>query len=187
MLIGYARVSTKTQTLDLQIDALEKAGCEKIFSENISGAKAKRTAMEMCLNYLRPGDTLLVYSIDRLGRNKRECDRILNHLKDNKMIFASLTENLNTSRDSEEFMMNIRIAFAEEERRKGIAKTMAGLAAARARGRCGGRVYKYSKDKRKIIVELYHTRKYSLAEIAQMHNISIPTIYNWVNEFKDEE
>lgn len=187
MIVGFARISTKLQNLNMQLDALRKAGCEKIFEEIESGAKVYRTQLQMCLNYLRPGDTLMVWALDRLSRNKRECDKIRYHLRDNNITLISISENINSTRTEDDYIADITICNAERERKLMLARSMAGMVAARARGICGGRPFKCDKKKRKAVKDLYDSQKYSLLEIAEMHNISKPTLYRYVREFKNKD
>ena len=139
MLIGYARVSTADQTLDLQKDALQQAGCTKIFTDTASGAKAERTGLDEALNYVRQGDTLVVWRLDRLGRSLTHLIDTITTLNNRKIGFKSITENIDTTTSGGKLIFHIFGALAEFERDIIQERTQAGLTAARARGRKGGR------------------------------------------------
>ena len=139
MLIGYARVSTQEQTLNLQKDALAKAGCTKIFTDTASGAKTERIGLEEALNYVRKGDTLVVWRLDRLGRSLPHLITTMTDLEERGIGFKSLTENIDTTTSGGKLIFHIFGALAEFERNLIRERTTAGLLAARARGRKGGR------------------------------------------------
>src|SRR5205809_7256772 len=139
MLIGYARVSTQDQTLDLQKDALEKIGCTKIFSDVVSGVKAERKGLEEALEYVREGDTLVVWRLDRLGRSLKHLIETITRLNNRKIGFKSITENIDTTTSGGKLVFHIFGALAEFERDIIRERTNAGLQAARARGRFDGR------------------------------------------------
>src|SRR5437764_5997717 len=139
MLIGYARVSTQDQTLNLQKDALEKIGYGKIFTDTASGAKAERIGLEEALEYVREGDTLVVWRLDRLGRSLKHLIETISQLNARKIGFKSLTENIGTTTSSGKLIFHIFGALAEFERNLIRERTNAGLQVARARGRLGGR------------------------------------------------
>src|SRR5437588_9160914 len=139
MLIGYARVSTQDQTLHLQKDELEKAGCSHIFTDTLSGAKTERPGLYKALHYLREGDSLVVWKLDRLGRSLKHLIETITTLNNRKIGFKSLTENIDTTTSGGKLIFHIFGALAEFERDIIRERTKAGLAAARARGRLGGR------------------------------------------------
>src|SRR5438874_6412362 len=139
MLIGYARVSTQDQTLNLQKDALEKIGCTKIFTDVISGATEERRGLQEALEYVREGDTLVVWRLDRLGRSLKHLIETINKLNNRKIGFKSITENIDTTTSGGKLIFHIFGALAEFERDIIRERTNAGLQAARARGRRGGR------------------------------------------------
>ncbi len=139
MLIGYARVSTQDQTLDLQTDALTKAGCEKIFQDTTSGAKSEWPGLQEAMSHLRAGDTLVVWRLDRLGRTLKHLISTITDLSDNGIGFKSLQENMDTTSFGGKLIFQIFGALAEFEREVIRERTNAGLYAARARGRLGGR------------------------------------------------
>jgi DNA invertase Pin-like site-specific DNA recombinase len=139
MLIGYARVSTTDQTLDLQKDALEKAGCSRIFKDTASGAKAERIGLHEAMSHLREGDTLVVWRLDRLGRSLKHLIETIIGLNNRKIGFRSITESIDTTTSGGKLVFHIFGALAEFERDIIKDRTQAGLNAARARGRKGGR------------------------------------------------
>jgi DNA invertase Pin-like site-specific DNA recombinase len=139
MKIGYARVSTDDQNLDLQRDALTAIGCERLFTDTASGAKAERPGLLEALRFARAGDVLIVWRLDRLGRSLPELVRIVSELEAAGIGFESLTERIDTSSAAGELIFHIFGSMAQFERRLMIERTRAGLAAARARGRKGGR------------------------------------------------
>lgn len=139
MLIGYARVSTHDQDLSLQLDALERAGCEKLFTEKASGAQRDRPELKAALNYLRQGDTLVVWKLDRLARSLRQLIDTVESLNARKIGLQSLTEAIDTTTSGGKLIFHIFAALAEFERAVIRERTNAGLASARARGRLGGR------------------------------------------------
>src|ERR671938_1561876 len=139
MLIGYARVSTQDQTLNLQKDALEKAGCSKIFTDTASGAVAERVGLQEAMQYARAGDTLVVWGLDRLGRSLTHLIATITALQEKQIGFKSITENIDTTTSGGKLIFHIFGALAEFERDIIRERTQAGLLAARARGRVGGR------------------------------------------------
>lgn len=139
MKIGYARISTDDQNLDLQNDALTSAGCERLFTDTESGAKAKRPGLTEALNYARPGDLIVVWRLDRLGRSLHELVKLVSELEARGIGFESITERIDTSSAAGELIFHMFASFAQFERRVMIERTHAGLKAARARGRKGGR------------------------------------------------
>jgi DNA invertase Pin-like site-specific DNA recombinase len=139
MLIGYARVSTQDQTLALQQDALEKIGCAKIFTDTASGAKQERKGLDDALNYVREGDTLVVWRLDRFGRSLKDLIERITHLNNRQIGLKSLTENIDTATSGGKLVFHLFGALAEFERDIIRERTQAGLTAARARGRKGGR------------------------------------------------
>ena len=186
MLIGYARVSTHDQNLDLQKDALEKAGCEKIHVEKASGKSSNRPELEKAMNYLRKGDTLVVWRLDRLGRSMKHLIDLITQLEEKEIGFRSLTEAMDTTTSGGKLIFHIFGALAEFERNLIQERTQAGLAAARARGRKGGRPYALEESKRKMAIELYNSKEHSVDEICQTMEISRPTLYNYLKEAKSK-
>ena len=139
MLIGYARVSTQDQTLNLQRDALEKIGCSKIFTDTASGAATERKGLDEALEYVREGDSLVVWKLDRLGRSLKHLIETITYLNNRQIGFRSITENIDTTTSGGKLIFHIFGALAEFERDVIRERTQAGLQAARARGRIGGR------------------------------------------------
>lgn len=186
MKVGYARISTPTQDLQMQIRALEKEGCRPIYHEQISGAKSERLQLKACLEFLKEGDTLYVWSIDRLGRTQKELINIISTLKERGIGFKSIQQNIDTSTATGQMMFGMFSMMAEFERNMGIERTRAGLIAARARGKLGGRKFKVDIRERLLIREMYHSKRYTLKEICEMNKISVATIYNYLGENKQE-
>src|SRR5947209_12157805 len=182
MLIGYARVSTEDQHLDLQQDELEKAGCEKIFTDTVSGTKARRPGLEEALSHLRAGDTLVVWRLDRLGRSLRHLIDTVTDLQERGIGFKSLTESIDTTTSGGRLVFHIFGALAEFEREIIRERTQAGLAAARARGRKGGR--KPGRDPKKATLAnvLRSTPSLSVEQICEMLQVSRATFYRYTRE-----
>src|SRR5512132_1267459 len=180
MLIGYARVSTSDQTLDLQKDALEKAGCDKIFTDTASGAKAERIGLDQAISYVRKDDTLVVWRLDRLGRALSHLIETITGLNNRQIGFKSITESIDTTTSGGKLIFHIFGALAEFERDIIRERTQAGLTAARARGRNGGRPKALTGRKVEMALELYESRKHTIDEICRMVNISRATIYRYL-------
>jgi DNA invertase Pin-like site-specific DNA recombinase len=180
MLIGYARISTLDQTLNLQQDALAKAGCHKIFTDTISGAKAERPGLDKALQYIRPGDTLVVWRLDRLGRSLPHLIATITALQEKQIGFKSITENIDTTTSGGKLIFHIFGALAEFERDIIKERTQAGLLAARARGRTGGRPKVLARNKKAMAQALYNDPTNSIAEICRTLNISRATLYRYV-------
>ena len=168
-LIGYARVSTQEQELNLQIDALKKAGCPKnhIFVDKISGATAQRPGLDKCLAQLQEGDTLIVWRLDRLGRSMHHLITLIEDLKGRKVSFKSICDgSIDTTTASGELIFNIFSSLAQFERKIIQERTLAGLAAARARGRIGGRSKMDPNDPKILTARKMHAE----------HNMCVPDI-----------
>ncbi len=181
MLIGYARVSTGEQTLDLQLDALSKAGCEKTYRETASGAAAERPVLADVVGYLRPGDTLVVWRLDRLGRSLQHLIETIAGLAERGIGFKSLTEQIDTTTSGGKLVFHVFGALAEFERDLIRERTHAGLAAARARGRTGGRP-KVLADAKKVALAqaLYDGGQADVGTICKTLGISRATFYRYV-------
>lgn len=184
-LIGYARVSTQDQEVQLQLDALEKAGCSKehIFVDHVSGSRAQRPGLETCLNTLKPGDTLLVWRLDRLGRSMPHLVSLVEDLHAKGIGFRSLCDGvIDTTTASGELIFNIFSSLAQFERRLIQERTRAGLAAARARGRTGGRK-KISPDDARVLTakRMHKNHGMSINEICKTLKISRPTFYRYLS------
>ncbi|MGX1195716.1 recombinase family protein [Metabacillus sp. SLBN-84] len=186
MKIGYARVSTKDQSLDLQIDALEKAGAERIYSEKESGGKWDRAELARCLEHLRPGDTLVVYKLDRLARSLKQLIEIADRLQEEDVELFSISEQLDTKTAMGRAMFGMIGVMAELERNMILERTAAGLAAARARGRRGGRP-KMSAKKVAAALELYDRQELTVAQITQETGVSKALLYKELNKRKEAE
>ena len=184
MLIGYARVSTDDQTLDLQRDALQTAGCERIFEDTASSA-AERPGLRDALDQLRAGDTLVVWRLDRLGRSLKDLIARAEALRIQGVGLKSLKEAIDTDSGSGRLIFHIFGALAEFERVLIRERTQAGLQAARARGRQGGRRKRLDVRQRAHAVELYRSRRHTVKEICALMGISRATLYAYVEEFAD--
>src|SRR5438034_10935485 len=184
MLIGYARVSTQDQTLNLQKDALEKIGCSKIFTDTASGAKAERKGLEEALEYVREGDTLVVWRLDRLGRSLKHLIETITELNNRKIGFKSIQENIDTTTSGGKLFFHIFGALAEFERDIIRERTKAGLSAARSRGRLGGRPPVMNPKKLKIATSLYSDGKTQVGEICETLGISRATFYRHIPRLK---
>ena len=182
MKIGYARVSTLDQNPDLQKDALEKAGCEKVIVDQISGTVAKRPGLEKVKEFLREGDTLVVWRLDRLGRSLRDLIEWVRYLDEQGVGLQSLHEAIDTSTPTGKLTFHLFGALAEFERNLIQERTQAGLAAARARGRRGGRRKTLNAEKRSLTVDLYQEKKMPVGKICELMGISKPTLYSYVRE-----
>ncbi len=180
MLVGYARVSTQDQTLALQQDALLKSGCERIFTDTASGARIQRTGLEEALGFVRPGDTLVVWRLDRLGRSLKHLIETVNTLQERGIGFRSLTENIDTTSSGGKLVFHVFGALAEFERDLIRERTQAGLAAARARGRTGGRPKLLDPRKVAIARSLYSDKSNSIEDICRTLRISRPTLYRYL-------
>ena len=180
MLIGYARVSTHDQNLDLQRDALEAAGCGRIYEDRLSGAASARPGLEKLREVLRAGDTLVVWRLDRLGRSLKDLIAWVTWLEEQGAGLRSLTESIDTTTPGGRLIFHIFGALAEFERTLIQDRTQAGLAAARARGRKGGRRPVLNADKRALAVRLYEERQTPISRICAMMGISKPTLYAYV-------
>jgi len=186
MLIGYARISTHDQNLDLQKDALEKAGCKKIYVEQMSGSSRIRPELEKTLEMLRNGDTLVVWRLDRLGRSLKHLIELITKLEQREIGFKSLMESMDTTTSGGKLVFHIFGALAEFEHNLIQERTSAGLAAARARGRNGGRPLKLDEKKRGLAIKLYNERERSIKEICQIMGISRPTLYSYIHKHDKE-
>lgn len=175
--IGYARVSTQDQNPTLQTDALTQAGCNRIYEEKASGAKRDRPELKQALGQCRPGDTLVVWKLDRLARSMSQLIETITDLEARDVGFISLTENIDTTSPQGKLMFGIFSSLAEFERSLIRERTMAGLAAAKAMGRTGGRPSSMTADKKKVIEALLTRSDLSSKEIAKQAGISVSTLY----------
>ena len=176
-LLGYARVSTVDQELALQQDALTAAGCYRIFTDTASGSLDARPALSEVVDQLRPGDTLVVWRLDRLGRSIRHLIDFLANLDRRQVGFRSLTESIDTTSPGGRLVFHVFAALAEFERELIRERTNAGLAAARARGRHGGRPPRLTADQVKTARRLYDQKELTVGQIGDVLGVSRTTIY----------
>ena len=184
MLIGYARVSTVDQKLDLQNDALTKAGCERIFTDTVGGASAERAGLEQALAFARKGDTLVVWKLDRLGRSLRHLVETLAALRDRGVGFRSLQESIDTTTSGGKLVFHVVAALAEFERDLIRERTRAGLDAARTRGKRGGRWPKLDDKKRAQALILHNDRSNTIDDICHTLRVGRSTLYRHLAEGK---
>ena len=188
MKIGYARVSTGLQNLNLQEDQLNQYGCEKIFSDHISGSKSKRPGLDKAIEFARAGDTIVVWRLDRLGRNMEDLITLVNELNNRGVSFHSLEENITMDKSSStgQLLFHLFAAFAEFERNLILERSSAGRIAARARGRYGGRPEKLNKQDLKLLKTLYDNGT-PIKTIAEQWKVSRTTIYRYPNRLNNQE
>jgi len=182
MLIGYARVSTHEQNLDLQLDALKAVGCSKIFTDKISTLKEERKGLQEALDYVRPGDVLVVWKLDRLGRTLKQLIELVALLNKKGIGFKSLKETIDTTTSTGKLVFHIFAALAEFERDIIHERTRAGLDAARARGRSGGAPKSLSPQQVQALKKLYESKTMPVSQICSMFHIGRTTLYRYVNE-----
>jgi DNA invertase Pin-like site-specific DNA recombinase len=183
MLIGYARVSTLDQNPELQLDALKEAKCDKIYVDhtyNSSGAKADRPQWQELLSFIREGDTLVVWKLDRAFRTMKQAVEVFNDFSKRGVHLKVLTMDIDTHSPMGKCMYYVASAFAEMERDILIERTQAGLQAARARGRKGGRPKALTPKKAKMVQDLYRNKENSIDEICKTLNISRTTLYRYI-------
>jgi len=183
MKIGYARISTIDQSFNLQVDALNNAGCEKIYREIVSGAKAERSQLTAMLNDLRKGDILVIWKLDRLGRSLKHLVSLVGELVQKDVGLQSINDPIDTTTPQGRLSFNIFASFAEFERELIRVRTQAGLSAARARGRFGGRPKGLPKEAEATACAaetLYLERKLSVRQIIEKLNISKGTLYSYL-------
>ena len=185
MKIGYVRVSKQEQNEELQIDALKEAGCEKWFLDKMTGSKAERKGLNEALAYLRLGDTFVVWKLDRAGRSLTHLIELLKGLQGRGIEFMSLTEQIDTTTLGGKLIFHLMGALAEFERTLIRERTQAGLQAARARGRTGGRPKALSPDQQALAVKLYDEKQHTVAQICRMLGISKPTLYKYLAAGKE--
>jgi len=180
--VGYARVSSKDQKLEPQRDALLADGCEKVFEEKISSREAERRALRETFDYCRPEDLLVVTSLDRLGRSLRELIDLVGELEGRRVGFRSLKENLDTSTAGGKLVFHVFASIAEFEREIIRERTMAGLKAARARGRVGGRPKALDDGRASLARKLKKEGEHSVEEICSMLGVGRSTLYRYLGE-----
>src|SRR3954467_7319302 len=183
MLVGYARVSTDEQTLNLQNDALELSGCGQVFTDTASGTKRDRPGLDEALHFVRPGDTLVVWRLDRLGRSLKHLIETVGALEERGIGFRSLQENIDTTTSGGKLIFHVFGALAEFERDLIRERTQAGLAAARARGRKGGRprVTALNADNKVAMAQaLYNDKTNAISDICATLQVSRATLYRYL-------
>ncbi len=180
MLIGYARVSKDEQNLNLQLDELKKTGCGKIFTDKVSGVKTARPGLDEALSYLRPGDSLVVWRLDRLGRSLKHLIDTITDLSNREIGFMSTQEKIDTTTSGGKLIFHIFGALAEFERNLIKERTQAGLEAARARGKRGGRPHSLTTKNAQMAQELYESKNHTIPEICKMLGISRATLYRHI-------
>ena len=179
MQIGYARVSTEDQNLELQLDALKQAGCKRIFTDKISGTRTNRPGLDQALSHVREGDTLTVWKLDRLGRSVKGLVDLVADFERRQVHFKSVTDGIDTKSPAGRFFFHVMASLAQMERELITERTRAGLAAARKLGRIGGRKRRMTDSKvasaRKLLESGVPPR-----DVARNLGVSVPTLYRWV-------
>jgi DNA invertase Pin-like site-specific DNA recombinase len=181
MFIGYARVSTFDQNLDLQIDALKKVGCEKIYTDQLSGAKADRPGLVQALAFARKGDTLVVWRLDRLGRSLRHLILTVEEMQGRGIALKSLQDSIDTATAAGQLQFHMIAALAQFERSLIQERTNAGLVAARARGRLGGRPKKLTPEQIEMAASLMKDKHVSVKQICATLQVGRTTLYTYVS------
>lgn len=183
MIIGYARISTAEQVFDLQLDALKAAGVQQVYKDTASGAKTDRPGLEQLMSVVRPGDIVVVWKLDRLGRSLKHLINLIDEFHQRGINFRSLSEGIDTRTPAGKMVFQIFGAVAEFERSLIVERTNAGLSAARSRGKSGGRpkgLTKKAEQTSHIAASLYQERKLSTREICEQLNISSATLYRYL-------
>jgi len=181
VLIGYTRVSTAEQSSTLQEDALNRAGCGKLFHDAASGARAERPGLTAALEFMREGDVLAVWRLDRLGRSLADLLEIVGRLEKHGIGFMSVTESIDTTTSGGRLVFQVFGAMAEFERNLIRERTKAGLSSARARGRLGGRPKVLNAQKIALMYQLYEEKKHTVKEICGLLGITKPCLYDYLN------
>lgn len=182
MKIGYARVSTTDQNLDLQIDALKQAGCERIYQDTITGSSTKRPEFDKMIDSLRAGDVLTVWKLDRIGRSLKHLLQIADDLQGKGIHLHIITQGIDTTTPAGKMLFSIMGSIAEYERELIKERVQAGLQAARSRDRVGGRPPALSHEQKKQLVALFHSKALSVSAIAKQFGVSRPTVYKVAKE-----
>jgi len=181
MIVGYARVSTQEQNLQMQLDELQKFGVIEIFEEKMSGTKKERPALDEMLKMLRKGDRVVVYKLDRISRSTKHLIELVEHFEEHGVEFVSISDNIDTSTATGRFFFRMMASIAELERDITSERTKSGLAAARARGRKGGRP-SIDPKRVKTALKMYDSKQHSIAEICKTVGISAPTLYRHIEK-----
>src|SRR6516162_7714229 len=177
--IGYARVSTHDQSLEMQLDALKKTGCKRIFTDKLSGAQVEPPGLKEALSQLRESDTLVVWKLDRLGRSVKGLVDLVNELQTQRVHFQSITDGIDTKTPAGRFFFHVMASLAQMERELILERTRAGLEAARRQGRVGGRKRRMTDGKVQAARKLLASGT-SPCEVAHSLGVSVPTLYRWV-------
>lgn len=184
MLVGYARVSTDDQNLHLQHDDLKKAGCEKFFEDKITGSKIDRPGLDAAIQFARRGDVIVVWRLDRLSRSLKDLIEVVALLDSKGIGIKSIHESIDTTSSSGKLIFHIFGALAEFERNLIRERTHAGLKAARARGKMGGRPKKLNAEKAKLAQDLYNEKSRTIKQICELVGVSKPTLYKYLSTDK---
>ena len=179
MRIGYARVSTRDQNLEMQLDALSKAGCKRIFTDKLSGAQLERPGLKEALSHLREADSLVVWKLDRLGRSVKGLVDLVNELETQRVHFQSITDGVDTKTPAGRFFFHVMASLAQMERELILERTRAGLETARCQGRVGGRKRRMTDSKVQAARKLLASGT-PPQEVAHSLGVSVPTLYRWV-------
>lgn len=181
--IGYIRTSTRDQNLDLQRDALKEAGCTRIYEDQVSGTKKDRPGLTQALDYLRPGDVLVVWRLDRLGRSLKHLIEVVNDLEEKNIGFCSLKESIDTTSSTGRLIFHLFGSLAQFEREIIKERCLAGMEAAKAKGKQGGRPMKMSKEQVTIAKALLNEEKYSIKEVCSKLGVGRTTLYRHLNVY----
>lgn len=181
MIFGYARVSTEEQNLDMQIDALQQYGVEKLYQEKMTGIKKDRPQLEELLKVLRKGDKIVIYKLDRISRSTKHLIELSEKFKELGVDFISILDNIDTSNAMGKFFFRRMASIAELERDIISERTKTGLNAARARGKKGGRPQKHT-DKVEMALKMYQSKEYSIKQITEATSLSKTTLYRYINK-----
>jgi len=181
MIVGYARVSTTGQNLQMQMDALQEFGCFEIFEEKETGSKKDRPALNEMLKMLRPGDRVVVYKLDRISRSTKHLIELSDYFAEKEVEFVSIKDNIDTSTSMGKFFFRMMASIAELEKDIISERTRSGLASARARGRKGGRPKK-NKKKIETALKMYFSKEHSIKEIVESTGVSQATLYRRLKE-----
>lgn len=180
MIFGYARVSTEDQNLNMQLDALNRYGVDKIFHEKLTGTRKDRPQLEELLKVLRKGDKVVVYKLDRISRSTKHLIELSDYFNEMNVDFVSISDSIDTSTAMGKFFFRTMASIAELERDIISERTKSGLEAARARGRNGGRPPK-KKEKVEIALKMYNSKEYSIQQIIEATGLSKTTLYRYIN------
>ncbi|MEF7566007.1 recombinase family protein [Bacillus infantis] len=183
---GYARVSTDDQVLDMQIDALKKYGVDRMFVEKVSGKKTDRPQLNKMLEHLRSGDTVVIYKLDRIGRNRKHLFELVDLFKEKNVNFVSLQDQIDTSTAVGNMFFGMMAVLAQFEADLISERTKAGLESARSRGKKGGRPKKSDKAIERAL-KMYDSKEFSIPEIIESTGVAKTTLYRYINERKEKQ